>query len=503
MIEKRQEQIDKLYSEYFGHTRASEPLASANGNGYHPELSDDLLVALASGAKNGVKFEELWGGNTSGYDSHSEADLALVRMLAFYTQDEAQLDSLFRRSGLYREKWDRGDYSHRTIAKALEGLRETYTVPATASTDAASSNGAEQASPSLSPIKVGTQGRERNGARRLKAVRFTDMPPPEDRRYLVDGLIPEGYPTVIYGDGGAAKSMLALSLGAAVARGDSEWLGLKVQQASTLYVDFELDAQEQKRRAYCLTRGVGLQELPDDLYYLPALGCSARDAFKVALEECNEHGIRLAVIDSVGLALDGDSEAARDVIRFHNDHIEPFRAAGVTVVMVDHQSKHQKGQDYKHKTAFGSVYKGNLARSVIQVEPGERGQDMLTVCLRQTKHNFGPKAYPVGAKLNFSEQRVTVEAVEPTLDGSEGGKEPNATDRVRRALEEGSSYPEELAKATGLSKNTVQNKLTELRKRGEVEPTGERRGQARQVRLVSLRPSAIRDGDRDTGSMDQ
>lgn len=78
------------------------------------------MLAKARAAKNGDKFCRLWAGDTSGHgDDDSAADLALLSMLAFYTQDPAQLDRLFRRSGLYRGKWEREDYRRGTIAKAI------------------------------------------------------------------------------------------------------------------------------------------------------------------------------------------------------------------------------------------------------------------------------------------------------------------------------------------------------------------------------------------------
>lgn len=95
--------------------------------------SDRALVAKAKDAKNGDKFARLWefaGGpkdSPAGYDSHSEADLALCGLLAFWTGgDRRRIDDLFRQSGLYREKWDRDDYRERTIGKALEGRTEFY-----------------------------------------------------------------------------------------------------------------------------------------------------------------------------------------------------------------------------------------------------------------------------------------------------------------------------------------------------------------------------------------
>ena len=50
----------------------------------------------------------LWKGQYDRYPSHSEADLALLRELAVHTGcNAAQIDRLFRQSGLMREKWDR------------------------------------------------------------------------------------------------------------------------------------------------------------------------------------------------------------------------------------------------------------------------------------------------------------------------------------------------------------------------------------------------------------
>lgn len=67
---------------------------------------DRLLGAMLKG-RNGVKIARLWHGDTSGYRSQSEADAALVRYLCFYLDlDAAAVDSMFRRSGLMRPKWD-------------------------------------------------------------------------------------------------------------------------------------------------------------------------------------------------------------------------------------------------------------------------------------------------------------------------------------------------------------------------------------------------------------
>jgi AAA domain-containing protein len=146
-----------------------------------------------------------------------------------------------------------------------------------------------------------------------------------------------------------------------------------------LYVDFELDADEQCRRAYQVARGVSLDKPPHDLLYVSGLGRDTEKVLADCLQVCMTEGVGLVVVDSLGIALQGEAESASDVIRFHHERLDPFRMAGVTLSVVDHQGKTRVGERYQNKRTFGSVYKENLARSVLQVEPGDRGRDLLTV----------------------------------------------------------------------------------------------------------------------------
>jgi len=317
-------------------------------------------------------------------------------------------------------------------------------------------------------------------------LRFAEMKPPGPREYLVEELLPKGHAVTLFGDGGSAKSILALSLGTAIAGEAERWMNRTVHTCPALYVDFELDADEQRRRAYQIARGFLLDKPPHDLLYVSGLGRTAGEVLKGCLKVCANEGIGLLIIDSLGIALQGDAEAARDVIRFHHDHLDSFRAAGVTLLIIDHMGKTQAGERYQNKRSFGSVYKENLARSVIQVEPGERGEGLLTLKVRQTKNNFGHKAEPFGARLGFTEEKITVDA--HVLDTTELAEEGtlNARDRVMLALKEGPAYPADIAETCAMALGTVKNELTRLRKRGLVEYTGEvdPRTKAKEVRLT-------------------
>ena len=80
------------------------------------------------------QLRALYEGDTTGYDSHSEADMALCRALAFWTGRDAEaMDRLFRGSGLMRDKWDAPHdgatgrtYGQMTIEKAIESTTEVY-----------------------------------------------------------------------------------------------------------------------------------------------------------------------------------------------------------------------------------------------------------------------------------------------------------------------------------------------------------------------------------------
>ncbi len=126
--------LTAIFHEVFGTDAACPsppvpPTSSGNGNVY---LDDDEIIRLASRQRrSGEKFVALWAGRWKDhFNSPSEADSSVVFTLAFYTKDAAQLDRLFRQSGLMRSKWDEqhGEqtYGQMTITKALAKVVKQY-----------------------------------------------------------------------------------------------------------------------------------------------------------------------------------------------------------------------------------------------------------------------------------------------------------------------------------------------------------------------------------------
>jgi len=90
-------------------------------------LSDEEIIKKASKAKNADRFNKLMAGKWKecGYTSKPQGELALCRVLAFWTRDIDQIDRLFRQSGLYSEEWEQSGSD--TISKALELTPDYYT----------------------------------------------------------------------------------------------------------------------------------------------------------------------------------------------------------------------------------------------------------------------------------------------------------------------------------------------------------------------------------------
>jgi putative DNA primase/helicase len=124
-IRERQAELDAVCAEIFPPAGKFEPRRRVIGT---LELEDREILERAFAAKNGSKFEQLWRGDIDKDTEHSEADLSLLNLLAFWTgRDPDRMDRLFRQSGLNRPKWeDRADYREMSINRAIENCSDVY-----------------------------------------------------------------------------------------------------------------------------------------------------------------------------------------------------------------------------------------------------------------------------------------------------------------------------------------------------------------------------------------
>jgi hypothetical protein len=123
-IEPRQEQHDTVCQSFWPELSQQKSKAAPTGI----TDADEELLGRAFRAKNGAKVRALYAGDTSGYTSRPEADLALAGHLAFWTGPDADhIERLMRASGLARAKWDEHKtYLLDTIATALDGRTDFW-----------------------------------------------------------------------------------------------------------------------------------------------------------------------------------------------------------------------------------------------------------------------------------------------------------------------------------------------------------------------------------------
>lgn len=123
--------VKYLHHKYIAKPEVSEQ--SISKNIIKPvDIPEQELIRIAYNSKSGMRFRLFMeGGWEQFYTSQSEADMAFCNDLAFWTcRDSGKMDSIFRSSSLYREKWDekRGasTYGNETINKAISDCTNVF-----------------------------------------------------------------------------------------------------------------------------------------------------------------------------------------------------------------------------------------------------------------------------------------------------------------------------------------------------------------------------------------
>ncbi len=219
------------------------------------------------------------------------------------------------------------------------------------------------------------------------AVMLRDLPRPDPAEDLdIDGIrLLYRHPTIVFGDGGDAKSYLALYLAARLAA-----LGLRV-----LYADWEFAGEDHRDRLERLTG----EDMPDVRY----VRCERPLVAEVdrLRRIVREDGIQYLIADSVAFAADGPPEAAEVA----GAYFRALRQLGIGSLNVAHTTK-SEGGDQK---PFGSTFWHNGSRATWYVKrsAGEPGDSHLSIALYNRKANLGPRLPAVGYRISFGDDRTS------------------------------------------------------------------------------------------------
>ncbi|MBA2715246.1 MAG: AAA family ATPase, partial [Rubrobacteraceae bacterium] len=371
-IAGRQEELRTVVRRVFGEESTNghtKPVANREpvDNG----LSDDEIIRKALAASNGERFSRLWNGDAEEYGSHSEADLALCGMLAFWTGgDASRTDAMFRQSGLYRKKWNRKDYRNRTITEALSGKTEFYQAPKTVKL----ADGTERKIEELQPEEIG---------RLLSSVE------PEEVSWLWPSWLALGKLALVDGDPGLGKSAMTLDLAARVSAGKAFPDGAECEPAGVVLLSAEdgladtirprLDAAGADTSKILALATVPDEDGHDRLLSIPEdLGHMEKGIRRV--------GARLVVVDPLMAFLSGDTKSHRDqdVRRALAPLAGLAEKTGAAVLVVRHLNKAAANNPlYRGGGSIGIIGAARMAFVV-----GKDPQDENRRVLASTKNNL-------------------------------------------------------------------------------------------------------------------
>jgi len=270
------------------------------------------------------------------------------------------------------------------------------------------------------------------------AVDLRQLPKPsQDGDLNVEGLVfPRSHPTILFGDGGSAKSYLALFLAGRMAQ----------QGRRVALFDWELAGEDHRERLELLFPG----SMPQILY----ARCErplVHDVDRLR-RVVRDNGVEYCVFDSVAFACDGPPEAAEVAGRY-------FRAArqiGGGGLHIAHINKSENAD----QKPFGSTFWHNGARSSWFVEKSEESTDgdILKIGLFNRKSNLGRLRPPAGFTIRFTEDRTTFQRCDPA-DSPDLAKRLSIKQRMLALLQKGSWTAGQIAEELDEELKSVQRAI--------------------------------------------
>jgi hypothetical protein len=225
--------------------------------------------------------------------------------------------------------------------------------------------------------------------------------------YLIEPLIPlGGRPTVLHADGGTGKSLLAMAIALAVARGITlPGLGTPTMRARCLYLDWETDQPTAEARAHLLARGLDVSG-EGAIVYRRMVAPLVEDAAAVR-RDVVAHGIGIVVIDSLQYAIAGSDRG--DVATPYTQAFHVLRSLGpdVTALVLAHHS--HAGDDKREAHPYGSRFIHNNCGSRWELradreEPTDLRPAALLLGLYHRKANDDWLRPPVALRVVFDRE---------------------------------------------------------------------------------------------------
>jgi len=237
---------------------------------------------------------------------------------------------------------------------------------------------------------------------KYRALDFSKMNKPMHTDWMVKGLIGQGDICIWFGPPYVGKSVLSMSLAAALTTGQEAWLGLPLlKHGRVLYID------EENPENVILSRLQRLGVRPEhstNLRYLHEQSVRLdRDPDTILQEALNFDPVCI-FIDSMTRIHTKDENNAGEMAALFNDGIKPLaRRTGATVILLHHANKVEDGNAYRRMR--GSADLGGVIDNGLDVQmanaPG-------FVTIEQFKIRNGLPHEPIFARFQDTESGLRV-----------------------------------------------------------------------------------------------
>lgn len=226
--------------------------------------------------------------------------------------------------------------------------------------------------------------------------------------YLMYPLLPKSVPTLLYAPGGTGKSLAALYIATLIHNGLNFWGHSNGEKTNTLYIDWEMDEELMSQRFSQIVFENIEQNLEPPFYYQAEHNII--DEIEDILINIENNNIGFVVIDSAGMALNGDINDAKSVIQFFS-HIRRITNLGITVLIISHVSKSNKEKD-DGSLPVGSIFFENLARMTWELKSVSIDDYQTQIILYNRKSNFG-RHLPLALNIIWQDGLVFISPIDP------------------------------------------------------------------------------------------
>ncbi len=300
---------------------------------------------------------------------------------------------------------------------------------------------------------------------------------PEIPVQIIENILWQGTPTIIFGAGGIGKSILSLLLTTAIHNGIAV-TDHPVMQKNVLWLDWETTESLAHWRSSQILKGFGIESgaWPDPsrpdckaadlrghaVFYKEMVGTLA-DNVEALGETVDRLNIEVLLIDSAIPACGGEAESPKVAQQLFTALQDIKR--DISSIIVGHVTKEAASRRGKTESPFGSTVWRDRARMTFELRSSQKKNSNVTeMALHQRKSNMGPiLQYPLGYRLTWpsvDSGMITVEGFDVQTNKELVGDFTHTQQAWIYITENGPTSTDELSEMLDVSKTILSSTLS-------------------------------------------